>query len=264
MNLSFKYDNYQDVRHNLFIYSVPFLLISGFFVYFRVLPPIHQQVIMTSIEHLTKNEIWKGVWGAGLGVAIFSCIAFLLTEIIQIHDKYYDRYIIKWRRQYAIDFIIPALVQPFASALNYRFYRIAETNIKDFQEQLYYPFVGDRDMKIPKNKVVRFYEDVTVYWLTQINEIILFSLFSLIFFYRITGPSDLEFYSRLLDDFIIVTISFLLNRLWVRSCLAKVRESTTEEIRAIHADKDLTADLQNRLVKLCADYSIPYREAQND
>ncbi len=49
---------------------------------------------------------------------------------------------------------------------------------QQFQKRLYYPYVGDRNLKIPKNKLVRFYEVVIVYWLTQINEIVLLAISS--------------------------------------------------------------------------------------
>src|SRR5690242_13577296 len=38
MDLKFDYETYQDVRHNLFLYSTPVLIIAGFFTYFCVLP----------------------------------------------------------------------------------------------------------------------------------------------------------------------------------------------------------------------------------
>jgi hypothetical protein len=41
MELRFTYDTYQDVRHNLFRYSTPFLVMAGFFAFFCILPPEH-------------------------------------------------------------------------------------------------------------------------------------------------------------------------------------------------------------------------------
>jgi hypothetical protein len=169
----FTYQTYQDVRKNLFRYSIPFLIVAGFFCYRYMLPASHQTAIYTLFASLSQNEMWKGIFGAGAGVVIFSVIAFLLTEVFQVHDQWYDKYFTKWRHSYAIDFILPRLVQPFGNKLNYRFLEEAETRTRQFQEDLYYPFVGDQDMKIPKNKLTRFYEVITLYWLTQINEIVL-------------------------------------------------------------------------------------------
>lgn len=171
MNL-FTYDTYQDVRKNLFYYSIPFLIAAGFFCYWRILPPAHQQAIWSLISYVSNSEGWKAFSGTGIGIVLFSVIAFLLTELFQVHDQLWDKFVRKWRYYYAIDFILPRLVQPFASHLNFRFREEAEKHVGEFQVDLYYPFVGDRDSKIPKNKLVRFYEVITLYWLTQINEIV--------------------------------------------------------------------------------------------
>lgn len=257
---SFKYDSYQDVRRNLFKYSIPVLIVAGFFWYLYILPPKHREIANILLKHLSEEQPWKGILGSVTGVTVFSCIAFILTEIFQIHDHWYDKYIIRWRYSYAVDFIIPRLVQPFASSLNERFYEEAEKHTAKFQEDLFYPFVGDRDSKIGKNKIVRFYEAVTLYWLTQINEIVIFILMLSVGFYRIYGPCDHSYISSLLNDFIILVICFLFNRLAVRWTRSQVRQATAEEIRAIHADHTLTSDLDKRLRKLCADYNIPYNE----
>ncbi len=258
MDLKFTYDSYQDVRHNLFLYSTPFLVVAGFFAFFFVLPPAHQQKVVSVLEAISNSQPWKGILGAGFGLVVFVAAAFLMTELFQVHDQWYDKYIVRWRHRYATDFILPRLIQPWASHANYRFFEAAETNTRRFQEQLYYPFVGDRDLKIPKNKLVRFYEVVTVYWLTQINEIVLIILIAATMFYRYQGPTDLAYRTLLLNDFITVSGALVLNRAWVRSAREKVRRATEEEIRAIHDDAGLRQDLENRLIKVCNDYSIPY------
>jgi hypothetical protein len=182
-----------------------------------------------------------------------------MTELFQIHDHWYDKYIIKWRYSYDIDFILPKLIQPFANRLNYRFYEVSETH--DLLPELYYPFVGDRDLKIPKNKLVRFYEVVTLYWLTQINEIVVLLVVSTIVLYRYQGPATLTYRTQLLDDFVVVGCFFILNRVWAHSSKGKVRRATEEEIRAIHGDAVLLKDLECRLGRVCHDYSIPYEKA---
>ena len=159
MSVRFTYDTYQDVRQNLFLYSSPLLVLAGFFAYLKILPPAHQKAIAGLLEYISTTQPWKGLLGAGLGIGMFVGLAFLLVEILQIHDQWYDKYVIRWRQRYAADFILPRLVQPFASALNYRFREEAENHTGQFQEQLFYPFVGDRDLKIPKNRLVRFYEE---------------------------------------------------------------------------------------------------------
>jgi hypothetical protein len=257
MDLRFTYDTYQDVRRNLFLYSVPFLIVAGFFTYFCILPLSHQQVIRQLIEYISNTQPWKGALGTTFGVVLFVGVAFILTELLQVHDQWYDKYVIKWRHQYATDVILPKLVQPFACALNWRFYEIAEGELRDFEERLFYPFVRDRDTKIPKNTLVRFYEVVTVYWLTQINEIILLALLSLLIVYRFVGPAELGYRTRLLNDFLILVAAILVNRLWIRASLLKVRKATEDEIRAIHDDSDLRDELKGQLSDVCKDYLIP-------
>jgi hypothetical protein len=264
MDFKFGYDTYQDVRHNLFLYSVPFLIGAGFFAFFCVLPTPNQQAIVRFLEFVSNTQPWKGLLGTGIGVIAFAVIAFLLTEIIQVHDQWYDKYIIKWRHQYATDFILPRLIQPWSSRTNYRIFEQADANIRQFQERLYYPYVGDRDLKIPKNKLVRFYEVVTVYWLTQVNEIVLLALSAIIVYYGFRGPADVHYRTTLFNDLVIVIAAFIVNRAWVRSSLGKVRRATEEEIWAILDNAALRNDLERRLERICQDYSIPYGEAHED
>lgn len=261
MDLKFDYDTYQGVRHNLFLYSTPVLLIAGFFTYFFVLPPALQQATVQALEYIANTEPLKGIVGTTAGFVVFVGIAFILTEIIQVHDQWYDKYVIRWRHRYATDFILPRLLQPWACHMNYRLFEAADTYVRQFQERLYYPFVGDRDLKIPKNKLVRFYEVITIYWLTQINEIVLLIISAIIIIFRFLGPLDLAYRTVLFNSLAIVIAAFLLNRAWARASLNKVRRATEEEIWAIIEDPDLKGDLEGRLKKLCEDYSIPYDEA---
>jgi hypothetical protein len=257
----FSYDTYQDVRKNLFFYSTPSLIIAGFFCYFCILPPNHQKAVTDLISYVSKNEVLNGVLGGLGGVVLFSSVAFLLTEIFQVHDQWWDKYIKNWRYYYAIDFILPRLVQPFACHLNYRFGEEAEKHVREFQEDLYYPFVGDRDVKIGKNKLVRFYEVITRYWLTQINEIVIISLGIVIAIYAYRGPADSAYRGLLLKDCGILVLAFLLNKWLTRVALGKVRRATEEEIRAIHEDEKLRGELESRLRALCSNYHIPYIES---
>ena len=263
MDIKFGYDTYQDVRHNLFLYSTPVLIVAGFFAYFRILPQSAQDRVTQAIGGLASTPIWKSVLNGLSGLIFFAILAFLMTEVLQIHDQYYDKFVIKWRFRYATDFILPRLTQPFASFMNYRFYEEAEGHIRQFQERLYYPFVGDRELKIPKNKLVRFYEVVTPYWLTQINEIVLMLLVVMIVICRFTVPSDLIYRTLLLSDLLVIIGAWLLNRIWVRASREKVRRATEDEIAAIHSDQGLLQDLQAKLQDLCRDYSIPYDAPEN-
>lgn len=264
MDLIPSYDTYQDVRKHLFWYSRFFLIGAGFLTYFLILPAGNQQRIIMLLKVVSSSPLLKDLVGLGLGIGLFATLSFFLTEVFQVHDKWYDKYVIKWRHQYATDFILPRLVQPFACHLNYRFRESTEIHTREFQEQLFYPFVADRDLKIPKNKVVRFYEVVTKYWYSQINEVILLVLGVVVVVYRFTGPAQIAYRTKLLNVCLILALAFLVNRLWRRHSLKNVRIATEDEIRAIHDNPELNTDLKNRLVKLCFDYGIPYNETPDD
>ena len=257
MDIRFGYETYQDVRHNLFLYSVPVLIFAGFFTYFAILPLGHRAAVTAAVLHVVRNPIWSKWVQGGASLVLFAIIAFLLTEIVQVHDQWYDKYVIKWRFRYATDFILPRLTRPFACHLGYRFYE-AERNVGAFQERLFYPFVGDRDPKIPKNKLVRFYEVITLYWLTQLNELLILLMLIAAGVYQLAGPADPGYRTRLLRASLILVALLVANRAWIRSAREKTRSRTEDEILAIHENH--LEDLQERLVKLCQDYHIPYEE----
>jgi hypothetical protein len=97
MDFLFTYKTYQDVRRNLFKYSMPFLVIAGFFTYLRILPPSHQQKVANALGYITNTPPWKDLLGAGVGIAFFIGLALVLTEIFQVHDQWYDKYVTQWR-----------------------------------------------------------------------------------------------------------------------------------------------------------------------
>ncbi len=254
MKLRFDYETYQDVRRNLFLYSTPVLVGSGFFAYWLILPGSHREVINKLFANFPAESWLKGA----SGVVLFSVIAFVLTELLQVHDKLYDRFVVKWRFRYATDFILPRLIQPFACHVSRRFHDIAEKNIRQFQEKLYYPYVGDRDSLIGKNKLVRFYEVVTIYWLTQMNELILLFLLLLAVAYRVIGPTNPEYRASLLDAVLIIVGALVANRVWVYLARNKVRQATDDEIDAIIEEH--REDLGRRIRSVCEEYGIPFQE----
>lgn len=250
MGLGFEYKSYQAVRHNLWLSASPILLVAGFFAFFRILPEGHQTALVTLQEVVASNPIWKGVSGAGVLVAL----AALLIEVLKVHDRYYDKHVIKWRQQYDVDFILTRLLHPLNARPLLRFYEEAARNRSVFMEELYYSYLRDGDLKIPSNLVVRFYEKITVYWLTQFNEVVVASLFFLGIGYWLWGPGDPTYLGRLTQSLVILAAAFVLNRGWVRSARNGVRDATLAEIRAIHeAHND---DLLKRVRKLCKDYGI--------
>jgi hypothetical protein len=252
MDWLFSYDTYQDVRKNLFRYSIVSLNAAGFLVFNWIFPSSLQKWILSIVQMLTAMPLLHYF----SGIVVLTLIAYVLTEIIQIHDRWYDRFIIRWRFRYATDFILPRLIHPFASRVNYRFHQVAEDNIGEFQENLYYPFVGDRDNKIGKNLLVRFYERVTVYWLTQINEIVIVACLLVALWFAWSPSADQAYTTGLLRSIVVLLVAFFLNRVWIWTSLESVRHATEEEIKAIHASHN--QDLENRLRALCNEYGVPY------
>ncbi|MFH2107609.1 MAG: hypothetical protein ABII93_02970 [Chrysiogenia bacterium] len=253
----FSYDTYQDVRKNLNKYSIPILIISGFYCYFFIIPIQHKIFISSKLGELIKDPVWTGLLGTTFGLIIFTIFSVLLTEVFQVHDKFYDKYFIKWRKQYDIDIILYRLMQPLSHAINYRFYEEAENHKDEFLERLFYPFVGDRDLKIPKNLLIRFYEVVTIYWLTQIIEFIIVFLTLISAIYFSLWSTDSLFCINLNKVLFTLILFFILNRVWKNCILKQVKIATIAEIRAIHDNPVLLSDLLKRLQNVCTDYKIP-------
>ena len=250
----FKYDDYQSVRWNLFLYSIPVLNVGGFLAFEFILPTASQQWVGSVINHLSAHPLLK----AGSGAAVFSLVAYLMVEIFKIHDRIYDKYIVRWRERYDLDYIIPRLLRPFLHRVRDgdRFFTEAARNLKDFMETLYYPYVGDRDTKIRQNLLVRFYEQVTPYWLTQVNEIVLILLTLLVAGCHVLGPPDPRYQAQLLPALLVIVGAFALNRLAVRATERGVREATEAEIEDILANHQ--TDLEAKLRGLTTKYGIPF------
>ena len=258
--IGFKYDTYQDVRKNLFTYSIPFFIVAGFMTFNYVFPQSLQKTILFFVENNIKQQNWQYIIKGGIGSVIFIIIAFLFTEIFQLHDQFYDKFIIKWRKGYAIDFIQIRLIQPFSNRLNYRFFEELNKNVGQFQERLFYPFVGDRDHKISKNKLIRFYEAITPYWLTQTNEILFVIIILVSIFIHIFIEKPYTHSSVLTTSITVLLVLFVLNRIWRNRIIKRVRSATYDEIKSIHEDEELLKELELKLKTLCKDYNVPYND----
>lgn len=247
---SFKPKTYQDVKKTLIYYTIFILNAINLLFYFFILSP-NQRNCVDSLLGILKEPF--SVVGAGISIIIFTFIAWLLISIFEIHDKIYDKYFIKWRYWYSIDFILPRLFRPFANKLDERFLEEAQQNIYNFMKIFYY-FVGDYEPKIKVNRVLRFYEKIIKYWITQINEILL--LFSLITIIILRHFSDPKYYNVIFNGLIIVILIFIINRFFVKATIISVREVTNDEIEAIH--KNYLPDLENELKELCKKYRLNY------
>lgn len=226
-------NTYQQVKANLHWYmgfasGIVAVLIYGFLV-----PDVQRHAVERFVQSHTSASMPKLITDTSM-VAILGFLCWLSIFIFEVHDKLYDRYVIRWRHYYDLDFILPTLTRPFACHLDPRFFRTAEQSMYEFMKP-YYEFVGDgeREYSITKNLLVRFYESVTKYWITQINEILIIAAFILNLFYffvyqRIQLPTDTVAVWEL-----VLPILFFLNRIAADRSRISVRRATLDEIEDI-------------------------------
>jgi hypothetical protein len=152
---------------------------------------------------------------------------------------------------------LPRLFKPFSKKVNKDFYKCAEKNKYDFMRPFYF-FVGDYDHKyrIPDNLKVRFYEDITLYWATQLNDLflIIFILFSGIYYlfnttsiYRIGNPFNIT-----TIIIYIAFVLFLINRYLMNIIRNKVKTATSDQIKYIH--NNFKKALEDQFRMLCKDF----------
>lgn len=207
--------------------------IFGAFIYLFLVPDVQHQVIEHFVKSRSPEWLPKLVTDVSM-VAILGFVSWLLIFIFEMHDKIYDRYVIKWRYYYDLDFILPTLTRPFACDMDPQFFFTAQQHMYEFMKP-YYDFVGDGERKYPitKNLLVRFYESVTKYWITQINEILLIGAFVLdwvyFFIYRsLQLPIDMVAVWSL-----TLPVLFFINRIAAAHFRNSVRRSTLDEIEDI-------------------------------
>jgi len=239
------------VKSNLQKYTAIILVFSGLAVYVFVLPESHRQFLETLSGRIPSFPLI----GLGIFGAVFWLLGWILICGFEIHDKFYDRHVTKWRRYYDLDFILPALVRPFAQKLDKRFFDEAGDHKYEFMKPFYH-FVGDVDPKIGKNFIVRFYESITKYWITQINEILLFFLLLLTFAYYFVYRS----FALPLEDIVIaeiVIVALLVtNRAFVLTARRAVRLKTADEIEEILVK--FPNELEEQLKGLHAKFNLKY------
>jgi hypothetical protein len=241
----FKFETYQDVKNNLVFWTVVGLYLAGSFVYFWIVPPAHRRVLPGRIW-LQHVELFTG-----LGV-----IAIVLVWGFNIHDQIYDRYIVKWRERYDAKIILPGLCAPFESKLDSRFYSTATANREQFMRDLFYEYVHDRDPKIKQNTLVRFYERITNYWVTQAYEVFLcVVLIVAVVYLPLYRRMNLPWRSPISG--ILLTVGLLaLNAYLADRARLSVQKSTEEEIQEIHQNH--RGDLEQRVSTISKRFGLSY------
>lgn len=64
----------------------------------------------------------NGWAGGAFFTVVIAVLAWVAIFIFEIHDKVYDKYFVRWRYYYDVDFLIPTLYGPFTCNLDRRFF----------------------------------------------------------------------------------------------------------------------------------------------
>jgi hypothetical protein len=90
MDPRFSYETYQDVRDNVFKYSVVLLNVAGWAILTWIVPPAAQAGLGSLIGQLLP-EPWKALVNTVGVLGVFTLLAFALVEIFKVHDRVYDK-----------------------------------------------------------------------------------------------------------------------------------------------------------------------------
>ncbi len=254
LNAPLIYKTYQDVKNNLIYWTIILLIISGTIVYFLFLNDQDR----TQLNDLVKTIGSNSFMGSIAGIAMFgviATIAVILISGIQIHDKIYDKLFIRWRESYDVEFILPKLIEPIKNDLPKNFKDFARKYKYEFMKP-FYEFVGDRKPGIAENTRIRFYERVTWYWATQLNEIfiLIFLLWSPIFLLLNQGNNSSVL--KITVFILILLVVGILNRWLVRNSRQEVIQATSDEIEEILAKPMNVKKIKSQYVKLCKTHRL--------
>jgi len=252
LNLPLVFKTYQDVKNNLIYWTWILLLVSIVVVYRFILNQSQQQVINDFIVSISA--------GLTVVVSVTLFIAYVLAICliygIQIHDGVYDKLLIKWRENYDVEFILARLTEPIRrEALPKNFSDFARHYRSDFMKP-YYAYVGDGKPGIQENTRIRFYEKITWYWVTQLNEIFI-SLFLICTPLYVLAYSSNSMSTADLATFILVLIAlWVINRWLIRLTRKATTEATLDEIEEILSKPENVNDLKKQYKKLCTTYRL--------
>lgn len=244
----FNYETYQDVRTNIAVYTAVALGLSALVFY---------AFVITSTQREWMSQVFHQEYlGYFVTPLFFLILGYFLIEVLKVHDKIYDRYIVKWRLKYDLTTILPALIEPFENTTDSQFLDTAKSNRTDFMERLYYEFVGDREHEYPitKNYLVRFYEAISAYWYTQVNDIILILLSVISIVLLINALATSQNPNRFIITIGVIATLFIVNRFAVKRSRSSVAQATMREIHDIH-EKYLVV-LENRMIELHREHGL--------
>ncbi len=246
-------ETYQDVKNTLAWWGTPVWAGATMALWYMALLPDHRQAVIDLVPGVKE-------WGANVGVlaallALSAFVSQVMVHILEVDDHLYDRYVIKWRDRYAREEMIPELLRPHAGKLPQGFSTTAIDSPRQTLKRLFYPFAADRDARIGQNFLVRFYERITKYWLTQVAEVALLLLAFLTALYAGIWRDWPWPASTAILMLMIILGLFIGNRLLAYLARRSVWEATQAEIQAIHSK--CGADFKKALAKLGDEYGFP-------
>jgi len=254
LNPPLTFKTYQDVKNNLVYWTMILLMLTSVYVYFVFLETSTRDDIIEIVTKVGQNGLLSTL-GGGVLILIYSGVSIFLIYGLQIHDKIYDNFFIKWRETYDLEFILPALTEPIKQHLPKNFLDFASKYKYKFMKP-YYDFVGDGKKGIEDNTRVRFYERVTWYWITQLNELfVIILIMSTLLYFIISSNTGLT-----PNVIYIVILSLILlgaiNRWFVSYFRKTVREATIDEIEEIHSNKENIAQIKKIYTELCKSHKL--------
>ena len=225
-----KYDTYQDVRNHLRAWTLWLLCAVATGVTLAVL--FLDDTTVQLLEKTTGGWAWEARVAAVIAVVaaltvVLGVVAHVLIEVLDIHDSIYDRVFIGWRARYTEDVILPQLIRSIRNKLPDDFLQVAARHKYEFMKPFYH-FVGDRDTIIRRNTVVRFYEQVTKYWQTQLTEMFLsflmLAISTTVILIHPVAPCRI-----VLDALIVLSLMWVVNRIFVHQTRAATKRATLDE-----------------------------------
>lgn len=244
------FKTYQDVKNNLVYWTTVLLLLSTLIIYLLILNQPQQKAVNDFIASLGTNAFVAALSGVSV-IGIFFVIAIGLIYGVQIHDLVYDKLIIKWRERFDTEFILHSLTEPIKADLPKNFSDFAIRYRYQFMKP-YYEFVGDGKKGIEENTRIRFYERVTWYWITQLNEV--FILFFLIGtpVYVLAYSSNSISTSTLAAYMLALVGLGIINRWLIRLTKSATAQATQDEIDEILSKQENIDALRERYKQLLA------------
>jgi hypothetical protein len=249
---------YQDVKSTLRWYTVAASAPVALFLSLYLVPESERKHIEDIFSRLSASPIISSIGATALITGAFVLLSWFFIFIFEIHDKVYDRYFIHWRRFYDLDLILPTLTRPFGPHLDPQFFDTAAKHLYKFMKS-YYHFVADgqHDHKINENLILRFYEAVTKYWLTQINEVLLIAALAIDFIYLWVYQDLNADSSRVAITCFVLIACWVLNRASAQLFLRSVRRATLDEIEDIHSR--YLPQLEDELKKIHDKFNLKWR-----